>query len=89
MADQVETVTNGAQDTVGSVSEKAETYTSGILSSIEGWGSKIGQWGQDLLDRFFPPEQRAAILAKIQEFMLANPKLSVRTPCSYYQGTDY
>ena len=89
MADQVGSVTNGAQETAGSVSEKAGPYTSGILSSIQGWGSKIAQWGQGLLDRFFPPEQRAAILAKIQEFMLANPKLSVRTTWPFHQRTDY
>ncbi|KAK3717772.1 hypothetical protein LTR37_005543 [Vermiconidia calcicola] len=69
MATQVQTLTNGAQNRV-------EGYTSGILSSIEGYGSKAATWAQDLLDRFFPPEQRAALLAKLQDFMLANPKLS-------------
>ena len=79
MADQIQKGTEGAQEQAQGVQEKAEGYTSGILSSIQGWGSQIAAWGQGILDRFLPPEQRAAILAKIQDFMLANPKLSVRT----------
>ena len=78
MAEQVQKGTKGAQKNVQGVQEKAEGYTSGIMSSIQGWGSQIVAWGQGILDRFLPPEQRAAILAKIQDFMLSNPKISVR-----------
>jgi hypothetical protein len=79
MADQIQKGTEGAKENAQGVQEKAEGYTSGILSSVQGWGSQIASWGQGIMDRFLPPEQRAAILAKIQEFMLANPKLSVRS----------
>lgn len=77
MADQAQSVTSGAQDTANGVSEKAESYTSGIFASLQGLGSKVAQWAQSVLDKVISPEQRASILAKIQEFMLANPKLSV------------
>ena len=77
MADQIQNSTTGAQENVQGVQEKAEGYTSGIMSSLQGWGSMIVSWGQGVLDRFIPPEQRATILAKIQDFMLANPKISV------------
>ena len=32
-----------------------------------------------MLDKVFPPEKRSALLAKLQAFMLKNPKLSVST----------
>ena len=67
------------QNAVTGIQDKVEGYTSGITSYLEGYGGQVVQWATDLLDRFFPPEQRAAFLAKIQEFMLANPKVSVRT----------
>ncbi len=79
MADQVQTIAGPAQQNVHGLQQQVDNYTSGVFSSLGAWGSQITAWGQGILDRFFPPEQRAAILAKIQEFMLTNPKLSVRT----------
>lgn len=77
MATQVQTVTDGAQEKAQGATDKMQGYTSSILSGINSLTSSITAWAQGLLDRFFPPEQRAAFLAKIQEFMLSNPKLSV------------
>lgn len=70
MADKVQGATKGTQD-------KIQGATTGILGSIEGWGNWITAKGKAMLDRVFPPEMRAAFLAKLQAFMLANPKLSV------------
>ena len=70
MASQVQTITEAAQD-------KVHGYTSDALSTVDASVANITEWGQGLLDRFFPPEQRAAVWARLQEFMLANPKLSV------------
>jgi hypothetical protein len=61
MADQIQPLTNGTN----------------TISTLDSWTVQVQQWAQDLLDKRLPPEQRAAILAKLQEFMLANPKLSV------------
>ena len=72
MATQLQTVTSVAQD-------KVQSYTTGALSTLDTLTTQITGWGQGILDRFIPPEQRAALVAKVQEFMLANPKLSVRT----------
>ena len=72
MSDQIQTLTQDAQ-------EQVNGYTTGVLSTLDSYNSQVSQWAVDLLDRFVTPEQRANILAKIQEFMLANPKLSVRT----------
>ncbi|KAL1590742.1 hypothetical protein WHR41_00711 [Cladosporium halotolerans] len=69
MADQVQGATKGTQD-------KIQSATTGILGSIEGWGNWITAKAKAMLDRVFPPETRAAFLAKLQAFMLANPKLS-------------
>ena len=84
MATQVQTYTDAAQEkaqgATTAVSDKAQSYTSGLLGTIQGFASKITAWGQGLLDRFFPPKQRAELLAKLQAFMLANPKLSVSLP---------
>lgn len=77
MASQVQTVTDGAQEKASGAQDKVQGYTSSILSSVDSLFSSISGWMQGLLDRFFPPEQRAAFLAKVQEFMLSNPKLSV------------
>ena len=70
MAEKVNGVAKGAQG-------KIEGATSGILGSIEGWGNWIAAKGKSLLDSVFPPEKRASFLAKLQAFMLKNPKLSV------------
>lgn len=70
MSDQAQTLTNGVQDGI-------ESATSSTLSTLDSWTVQIQQWAEDVLDRFLPPEQRAAILTKLQEFVLANPKLSV------------
>ena len=85
MATQVQTATEGAQEQTSGATggaadgatDKVQGYTSGILGGIEGYANKAKEWGMGLVDRFFPPEQRATVLAKIQEFMLANPKISV------------
>lgn len=53
------------------------SVTSGALSTLDALSSNIGTWAQDILDRFFPSEQRQALLAKIKAFVLANPKVSV------------
>jgi hypothetical protein len=70
MAEKVNGIAKGAQD-------KVQGATSGILGSIEGWGNWIAAKGKGLLDSVFPPEKRASFLAKLQSFMLKNPKLSV------------
>lgn len=70
MADKANGIAKGAQD-------KVQGATSGILGSIEGWGNWIATKGKDMLDKVFPPEKRSAFLAKLQAFMLKNPKLSV------------
>lgn len=72
MADKVGDATKGAQDKVGGL-------TSGLLGKLEAWGNWLAAWGKGLLDNIFPPEKRAAFLAKLQAFMLKNPKLSVST----------
>jgi hypothetical protein len=78
MAEKVNGIAKGAQN-------KVEGATSGILSSIEGWGNWIAAKGKSLLDSVFPPEKRASFLAKLQSFMLKNPKLSV----SLFAGGEY
>ena len=83
MADQAQQTAKGAgektQDVpaAGGVQKGVEGATSGILGKIEGWGNWIAGKGREVMDRVIPPEQRASILAKLQEFMLRNPKLSV------------
>lgn len=74
MADKVNGIAKGAQD-------KVQGATSGILGTIEGWGNWIAAKGKSLLDSVFPPEKRASFLAKLQAFMLKNPKLSVSLLC--------
>ncbi|GAB1736767.1 hypothetical protein NU219Hw_g8798t1 [Hortaea werneckii] len=68
--------TQNAPTAAGGVQKGVEGATSGILGTIEGWGNWIAGKGREVLDRVIPPEQRASILAKLQEFMLKNPKLS-------------
>ncbi|KAI7157329.1 hypothetical protein KC349_g5687 [Hortaea werneckii] len=66
----------GAGAAAGGVQKGVEGATSGILGTIEGWGNWIAGKGREVMDRVITPEQRASILAKLQEFMLKNPKLS-------------
>lgn len=90
MADEVSQVTSKAPKApgpVGGVQDKIQGATTGILSSVEGWGGWVAAKGQSIVDRIFPPEQRASLLAKIQAFMLKNPKLSVRPPP--YTGREW
>jgi hypothetical protein len=75
MADQANGIAKGAQD-------KVQSATSGVLGSIEGWGNWVTTKGMEMLDKVFPPEKRAALLSKLQAFMLKNPKLSVSTVAS-------
>jgi hypothetical protein len=84
MADQANGIAKGAQD-------KVQSATSGVLGSIEGWGNWVTTKGMEMLDKVFPPEKRAALLSKLQAFMLKNPKLSVSSvhvglsrTCLYY-----
>lgn len=83
MADQAQQTAKGAGEKTqnapgaGGVQKGVEGATSGILGTIEGWGNWIAGKGKEVMDRVIPPEQRASILAKLQEFMLKNPKLSV------------
>lgn len=49
---------------------------SGILNSIQGIAGKLGTTFQSVLDRILPPEKRAEMLAKLQEFAINNPKLA-------------
>jgi hypothetical protein len=62
------------------ITDKVQNATTGILGYIEGFGNWVAMKGKQLLDRFFPPEKRASFLAKIQAFLLKNPKLSVGRP---------
>lgn len=50
---------------------------SGVLGKIEGIGNLVAAKGKALLDGVFPPEKRSELLAKIQQFAVRNPKLSV------------
>ncbi|KAI7524984.1 hypothetical protein KC331_g17804 [Hortaea werneckii] len=83
MADQAQQTAKGAGEktpnapgAAGGVQKGVEGATSGILGTIEGWGNWIAGKGREVMDRVITPEQRASILAKLQEFMLKNPKLS-------------
>ncbi|KAF2254032.1 hypothetical protein BU26DRAFT_516282 [Trematosphaeria pertusa] len=49
---------------------------SGILSSLTGMLGNVGGMLKGALDRIFPPETRAEVLAKLQQFAVNNPKLA-------------
>jgi hypothetical protein len=49
---------------------------SGFLNSITGIFGSIGKTFQNALDKIFPPEKRAEMLSKLQEFAVNNPKLA-------------
>lgn len=70
MAEQLQGATKGVQG-------KVEGVTNGVLGRIEGAGNWVAAKGKAILDSIFPPEKRSALLAKLQAFMLRNPKLSV------------
>ncbi|EMC96967.1 hypothetical protein BAUCODRAFT_434317 [Baudoinia panamericana UAMH 10762] len=76
MADQAMNGVKSAQGATSGLQQKVQSTTTGILGSIEGFGGWISAKGMQLVDRIFPPEQRASVLAKLQAFMLRNPKLS-------------
>lgn len=86
MADQAKTATSGVQEKaqdaakgtpVSGVQEKVQGATDSALSYVDSFSSKVFAKGQAIVDSIFPPEKRAAFLAKLQDFMLRNPKLSV------------
>jgi len=77
MADQAQQTVKGAPQQAQNAGGGIQGATSGILSSIEGWGNWIAGKGKAVVDRIFPPEQRSKFLAAVQSFMLKNPKLSV------------
>lgn len=51
---------------------------SGILSSLQGILGSLQSKAQGVIDSLFPPEKRAEVLARLQAFVISNPKLSVR-----------
>jgi hypothetical protein len=57
---------------------------SGMLNSIQGVAGKLGSTFQSVLDKIFPPEKRAEMLSKLQNFAINNPKLSVCLVYSYH-----
>lgn len=61
---------------------------SAILAKIEGVGNLVAAKGKALIDSIFPPEKRAEVLAKLQQFALRNPKLSVNTMFAFRHSHD-
>lgn len=49
---------------------------SGILSSLQGILGSLQSRAQGVIDSLFPPEKRAEVLARLQAFVISNPKLS-------------
>lgn len=62
---------------------------SSILSTIEGLAGTVQQKGMALVDSVFPPERRSELLAKLQQFAVRNPKLSVRVTVGCYMSLVY
>lgn len=86
MTDSVKNGVSGVQEKaqeatkgtpVSGVQEKIKTGTDSVLSAVDSWGGWVAGKGKSIIDGIFPPEKRAAFLAKLQDFMLRNPKLSV------------
>jgi hypothetical protein len=48
-----------------------------VMNFAKGFTDGLLAKGQNVLDAIFPPEKRAALLARIQAFAVNNPKLSV------------
>ncbi|KAM3417637.1 hypothetical protein BST61_g5873 [Cercospora zeina] len=61
---------------VNSIQKKTEAGTDKVLGTLDGLASKVLAKGKSVIDGIFPPEKRAAFIAKLQDFMLRNPKLS-------------
>ena len=79
MATQTQTATKSATNAApGGIGDKVQSATSGMLGRLEGFGGWVASSAKALLDKIISPEQRASLLAKLQAFMLKNPKLSVR-----------
>ncbi|KAF2773495.1 hypothetical protein EJ03DRAFT_100389 [Teratosphaeria nubilosa] len=76
MATATQTLTKTEPPAIAKAGEKVQNATSGVLGWIEGTGNWIAAKGKAALDRVISPEQRASLLAKLQAFMLRNPKLS-------------
>ena len=81
MADQAKKATSGAQEQAqnaskgtpaSGVQEKVNTATDSALGTVQNVGNKVAAKGQSIVDSIFPPDKRAAFLAKLQSFMLAN-----------------
>lgn len=86
MTDQLKNATSGVQEKgqevtkgtpISGVQGKIKNATDTTLGFVDRWGGAIAAKGKNIVDGIFPPEKRAAFLAKLQEFMLRNPKLSV------------
>lgn len=72
-----EKASNATEGTpVNGIQNKAEAGTDKVLSTVDGLASKIFAKGKSVIDGIFPPEKRAAFIARLQDFMLRNPKLS-------------
>jgi hypothetical protein len=50
-----------------------------IMNGLKGLTGSLSSMGTNAMNALFPPEKRAALLAKIQAFAVNNPKLSVCT----------
>ncbi|KAF2205839.1 hypothetical protein GQ43DRAFT_361553 [Delitschia confertaspora ATCC 74209] len=49
---------------------------SGLLSTVTGTLTTLGGSFENIIDRFFPPEKRAELWTKLQNFAINNPKLA-------------
>lgn len=86
MADQLESASSSVQEKasdategtpVNGIQKKAEAGTDRVLSTLDGLAGRIFAKGKSVIDGIFPPEKRAAFIARLQDFMVRNPKLSV------------
>lgn len=84
MATQTLTQAQSAPETTLKASQNPSATlsgaTSGALSMLDALTNNISTWAHEILDRYFPPEQREALLSQIKAFALANPKVSVDPP---------
>ncbi|KAI5364893.1 hypothetical protein Slin15195_G044310 [Septoria linicola] len=85
MADQLKNASSGVQEKasattkgtpVNGIQKKAEAGTDRVLSTLDGLAGKVFAKGKSVIDGIFPPEKRAAFIARLQDFMSRNPKLS-------------
>lgn len=56
----------------------------GMAGALQGTLGGVLNKGQSLLDRFFPPERRNALWAKLSKFATEKPMLAVLLPCSLF-----